>query len=81
MNKLAENGPYYKGIITELYSPKDTETPKEGERCFYTKENALIIDTLRKYINDNVPDHLFNYCITPLLIKASINVNTSGIFR
>ena len=81
MNKLAENGPYYKGIITELYSPEDTETPRKDERCFYTKENALIIDTLRKYINDNVPEELFNYCITPLLIKASIHVNTSGVFR
>ena len=35
----------------------------------------------RKYINDNVPEELFNYCITPLLIKASIHVNTSGVFR
>ena len=81
MNELVDNGPYYEGIITELYSPKDTQNPKEGERCFYTRENAIIIDTLRKYIDDSVPKELFNYCIAPLLIKASIHANTSGVFR
>ena len=81
MNKIAENGPYYSGVVTRLYSPEDTDNPKKDERCFYTKENALIIDTLRKYIDDNVETELFNYCITPLLIKASIHVNTSGVFR
>ena len=38
---------------------------KEGERCFYTRENALIIDTLRKYIEDHVEGDIFHYCITP----------------
>lgn len=81
MNHLAENGPYVPGIITETYSPNDTSNPQEDERCFYTKENALRIDTLRKYINDNVPEELFEYCITPLLIKASIHTNTCGVFK
>ena len=41
----------------------------------------MIIDTLRKYITDNVEQELFNYCITPLLIKASIQTNTAGVFK
>ena len=81
MNNLAENGPYIEGIITQNYSPQDTHNINEGERCFYTHENALIIDTLRKYITDNVEQELFNYCITPLLIKASIQTNTAGVFK
>ena len=81
MNDLAKNGPYQNGIITELYSPENTNDIKEGERCFYSKENALIIDTLRIYIKENVDEKLFHYCIAPLLIKASIHTNSSGQFR
>lgn len=81
MNELSVKGPYMEGIICELYSPKDTYNIKEGERCFYTRENALIIDTLRNYISENVEKELFPYCIVPLLNKASINTNTSGVFK
>jgi adenine-specific DNA-methyltransferase len=52
-----------------------------NERCFYTRENALIIDSLRKYITDHVPEELFCYCIVPLLNKASIHTNTCGVFK
>jgi len=81
MNEIAENGPYIEGIICENYAPKNTTDIKPNERCFYTRENALIIDTLRQYIEENVDEELFPYCITPLLIKASINTNTSGVFK
>ena len=81
MNHLATNGPYSEGIICKLYAPKSTTNIKEGERCFYTRENALIIDTLRKYIAEHVESHLFVYCIVPLLNKASIHTNTAGVFK
>jgi len=81
MNELAEKGPYVEGIICKLYAPKDTHDIKEGERCFYTRENALIIDTLRAYITDKVPEEIMNYCLVPLLNKASINTNTAGVFK
>ena len=81
MNILAENGPYLEGIICKLYAPKDTHNIQKGERCFYTRENALIIDTLRNYIDKYVEKSIFEYCITPLLIQASIHVNTSGQFK
>tara|TARA_B100000214_G_C23967072_1_gene628273 strand:- start:1481 stop:2587 length:1107 start_codon:yes stop_codon:yes gene_type:complete len=80
MNHLAEKGPYKEGVICKLYAPKDTHNIQKEERCFYTRENALIIDTLRDYITNYVEHHLFAYCITPLLIQASIHVNTSGVF-
>lgn len=81
MNDIAETGPYHEGIICNLYAPKDSSDIKEGERCFYTRENALIIDTLRKYISEYVEDDIVNYCLVPLLNKASINTNTAGVFK
>lgn len=81
MNKLAESGPYVEGIISELYAPKSTTNIKEGERVFYTRENALIIDTLRTYISMVVPEHLQHYCLVPLLTRASIHANTAGVFK
>lgn len=80
MNIIAETGPYVEGIICKLYAPKDTMDIKEGERCFYTRENALIIDTLRKYI-EGVEEELVPYCLVPLLTKASIHTNTAGVFK
>lgn len=81
MNEMAERGPFYEGIIARLYAPKDTKDVKEGERCFYTRENALIIDTLRRYIQENVEVDVVNYCLVPLLNKASIHTNTAGVFK
>ena len=82
MNKLATEGPYFEnGIIAKLYAPQNTNDVKLGERCFYTRENALIIDTLRKYIADYVEPDLQTYCLVPLLIKASIHTNTAGVFK
>ena len=81
MNEIASSGPYIEGIICKLYAPKDSDNIQEGERCFYTRENALIIDTLRKYISDNISEDIVNYCLTPLLNKASINTNTAGVFK
>lgn len=82
MNNLALNGPYYyDGFISRLYAPKDDNDIKEGERVFFTRKNGLIIDTLRKYISDFVEEDLFVYCVAPLLIKASIQNNTSGVFK
>jgi len=64
------------GLITELYSPNDS-----CERCFYTPENAHIIDAMIDYIEKNVPEILKPYCLGPLLVKASIHTNTSGVFK
>ena len=64
-----------------MYAPANTEEVQEGERCFYTRENALIIDTLRDYIDTIQPVELRVYCLVPLLIKASIHANTAGVFK
>jgi len=81
MNERAENGPYTEGVITQLYAPADTSSPKKDERCFYTRENALIIDTLREYIETDVTEDLRPYCLGPLLHKATIHSNTASVFK
>ena len=73
MNNIGKNGPFIEGIISKYYAPKDTNNIQKNERCFYTRENALIIDTLRQYISDNVDEEISVYCLVPLLNKASIN--------
>jgi adenine-specific DNA-methyltransferase len=80
-NQIADNGPWVKGIITQHYAPADTEHINPGERCFFTRENAIRIDTIRAYIDVVVPEHLRPYILAPLLIKCSQNTNTSGHFQ
>jgi adenine-specific DNA-methyltransferase len=70
------NCPDKVGLITELYSPSDT-----CDRCFYTPENARRIDGMIDYIEKCVPKHIKPYCLGPLLVKASIHTNTSGVFK
>lgn len=85
MNKLAfEKELPADGFISRLYAPQDTENIQQGERCFYTQENSRIIHAMRNYIDDpnaKVPHHLRVHLLAPLLAKASIHTNTSGVFK
>jgi adenine-specific DNA-methyltransferase len=69
------------GIIERLYSPKNTKSPQPGERCFYTNENAKIIDNIRRTIDLEVPEEYKNIFISILLHEASVHANTSGVFK
>jgi len=69
-----------RGIIESLYSPKDDTNIQNGERVFYTNQNAKIIDDARQRI-EKLPTKLQPFCLAPLLVKASIHVNTSGVFK
>ena len=75
-----ENHPLEEGIITKLYSPKNDNNIKKDERVFYTRRNAMYIDTMRNYIQ-SVPLHYQKYFLAPLIAKASIHANTSGVFK
>jgi adenine-specific DNA-methyltransferase len=69
-----------KGIISELYAPKDDKDIKSNERVFYTSRNAMYIDTIRQLI-DKIPSNEQKYFLAPLLSEASIHANTSGVFK
>lgn len=68
------------GFITEMYSPKDDNNIKKGERVFYTSRNAMYIDTVRQYLN-NVPEPYKTLLLAPLIYEASVHNNTSGVFK
>ncbi|MBQ0166213.1 MAG: DNA adenine methylase [Treponema sp.] len=70
------------GIIAQNYAPKDDEHIQKGERAFYTRENALRIDTYRALIESVVTDRsMRRFFLAPLITEASIHTNTSGVFK
>ncbi|MBV5308532.1 DNA adenine methylase [Chromatium okenii] len=68
------------GLITELYSPHDENDIKTNDRVFYTRRNAIYLDTARRCIAQ-LPESEQCYFLAPLLAQASVHANTSGIFK
>lgn len=68
------------GIVAQNYAPADDGSIQPGERVFYTRSNALTIDTLRAFI-DRLEDGLKPYFLAPLLAEASVHNNTGGVFK
>ena len=69
------------GTICRLYAPADSTRIKKGERAFYTRENALLLDSARRALDAMVPARYFDLLLAPLLVEASIHANTSGVFK
>ena len=69
------------GPISDLYAPKDDARIRKGERAFYTRENAVLLDSARRALDDVVPARYFDLLLAPLLAEASIHANTSGVFK
>ena len=70
------------GIISQNYAPQNDKDIQKGERVFYTRQNALLIDTYRKLIDDVIKEEpLKKFFLAPLITEASIHVNTSGVFK
>jgi adenine-specific DNA-methyltransferase len=74
------NNPLKEGIITKLYSPKNDNNIQKDERVFYTRRNAMYIDTMRNLIDD-VNIQYQKYFLAPLIAEASIHANNSGVFK
>ncbi len=75
-----ENMPLQEGIITELYAPKNDHNIVSNERVFYTRRNAMYLDTARLLLGEVQAKHK-NFLLAPLLSEASIHANTSGVFK
>ena len=69
------------GIIAQNYAPRDDDHIQKGERVFYTRENALLIDTYRTLIDQLIPASVQQYFLAPLVTSASVHANTSGVFK
>ena len=74
------NEPLKQGFITELYAPRNDDRILPGERVFYTRRNAMYLDTAREYIGQ-IPSNLQPLLLGPLLAQASIHANTGGVFK
>ncbi len=68
------------GFFCELYAPEDDTRIRPGERVFYSRENALILDTARAAIEE-VDEDLRVFLLAPLLAEASVHANTAGVFK
>jgi hypothetical protein len=69
------------GFIYNNYAPKDDTNIQLNERVFYTTRNAKFIDTVKHYIFNYVSEQQQKFLLAPLLVKASIHTNTSGVFK
>jgi len=78
--RLSARSNLTEGIIAKLYAPHDDKNIKPGERVFYTRRNAMFIDTVRQLI-EKLPEDTQRYFLAPLLSEASIHANTSGVFK
>ena len=72
--------PLFEGWVCENYAPKDDNDIQRGERCFYTRENALLIDSYIEALR-NVPCEVAYMLLAPLIYEASVHTNTSGVFK
>jgi adenine-specific DNA-methyltransferase len=68
-------------FISKYYAPKDTENIQKGERCFYSRENAIRIDNYIQLLKKEKHTEFRDMAIGNLLVKCSINTNTSGVFK
>ena len=79
VNKVTEES-LTPGFITKLYAPADENDIRENDRVFYTRQNAIFLDTARIAIR-KVEPNLRKYLLAPLLSAASVHANTSGVFK
>ena len=72
------------GLITQNYAPADESNITAEDRVFYTRENALLIDTYRALIDEVVSGNsaeMSKFFLAPLITEASVHTNTSGVFK
>ncbi|MDR0558193.1 MAG: DNA adenine methylase [Treponema sp.] len=74
------NNPLKEGVVTKLYAPVDDNDIRRNERVFYTRRNAMYIDTARSAI-EQVDEPFKKFFLAPLLSEASIHANTPGVFK
>ena len=68
------------GFIAELYAPKNDDDIQRGERVFYTRRNAMFLDTFCSVLT-TTPKELRPFVLAPVLSQASMYANTSGVFK
>lgn len=80
LNKKVINGGGPKGFIAEMYAPMNDSDIKNGERVFYTQENARRLDAFAQLIRKEDED-IQELLLGPLLSATSVHANTGGVFK
>ena len=80
INEIASSPERPTGFIAKLYAPLDDEDIQEGERVFYTTENAKRLDAYAQLIQELDSENR-NLLFGPLLSAASVHANTGGVFK
>lgn len=68
------------GLLATHYAPQNDAHILPGERVFYTRRNAIYLDTARRCIGQ-LPEEMQPFFLAPLLYEASVHTNTAGIFK
>ncbi len=68
------------GLVARLYAPQDDDNIRPGERVFYTRHNAIFLDTACRILH-SLPKAVQPFFYGPLLSEASVHTNTAGIFK
>lgn len=68
------------GLLAAHYAPQDDAHIRPGERVFYTRRNAVYLDSARRLIKEQ-PEAVQPFFLAPLLYAASVHTNTSGVFK
>ena len=80
MKQYILSKPLWEGWVCENYAPKDDNDIQRGERCFYTRENALLIDSYLESLKE-LPCEIADMFLAHLIYEASVHTNTSGVFK
>ena len=80
LNNRYLSGDRHEGLFQEYYAPKNDQKIEQGERCFYTRDNAQRLDFFTQEIN-KIEKHLQPFLLGPLISGASVHTNTSGVFK
>ena len=73
--------------ISKYYAPKEFDVEQvdyRTERLFYTRENALAIDKIRNFIEENrsqESEKVFYLLLAILIYESATHTNTSGVFK
>lgn len=80
LNSEVEDADLPTGFIEELYAPRDESRIAATDRVFYTRANARRLDNYRRLL-DPLPTNVREMLLGPLLSRASVHANTSGVFK
>ena len=79
-NTYVETNPDVPAYISKHWAPNNDKNIEQGERVYFTNENAKRIDAYKYFIDNYVENKYKSILLANLIVKASIHTNTNGQF-